>query len=510
MTSLTTRQRDLVQVLVETDTPITVATIAQKLQLTPRQVSYGLKGVHSWLSQFDVTLSILPSVGVSLEGNDAEIEKVAQALHSEGAYQLVLSVSQRQQLFIFRLLTTSSPLILYQLQQSSLVSRTTILKDLDAITPWIESFGLTLERRPNYGIEVFGIEKARRQAIVALLWGDNSPEDALWQMTHTVGLTFSLAHDATLLPILEEVVAVLDQIEADVALERVFRVESRMEGRLSDVSILHLALVLAVQQQRVRNGHWLEEDSAEYLQNHPIWSSAQRLFSAQLIAQHKERTRPEIANIAAHLVSNAYNAHAIHDLNGEANFADLISHLMEIISSSYRMPNILQDETLRSGLNAHIVPAYLRHQFGLWSPPQYSNRLPETYTFELSLADTLSAFVLAQTNVTLPPHEVNNLALLIRAAYLREQPNKVQQVIVVCPSGMATAQLLTARLKAQFPRLGTVEMLSFRELTQERIDSAELIITTVPIPHDDGNTKIIQVHPLLNEEDIDTIQQWFA
>ncbi|MGC8000323.1 hypothetical protein, partial [Salmonella enterica] len=83
---------------------------------------------------------------------------------------------------------------------------------------------------------------------------------------------------------------------------------------------------------------------------------------------------------------------------------------------------------------------------------------------------------------TLPASEINNVALLLRAAYIRERPNRLQEVIIVCPSGMATAQLLVARLKTRFPHLGALRVVSLRELNRTVTASAELIITTVPLP----------------------------
>jgi mannitol operon transcriptional antiterminator len=120
----------------------------------------------------------------------------------------------------------------------------------------------------------------------------------------------------------------------------------------------------------------------------------------------------------------------------------------------------------------------------------------------------LASIVQQHTQVTLAANEINNIALLLRAAFIRERPNRSQEVIVVCPSGMATAQLLTARLRARFPRLGNLRVVSVRELN-DKIGNAELIITTVPLPTSvKSNIKIIQVHPLLLPEDIETITRW--
>lgn len=513
MSALTTRQRDLLRLLLDANAPLVTAAVAQQLQLTSRQVNYSLKGVQRWLKQQGVELAITPGVGVQIICNTVQAEMLLHTLQSDARYQLVLSPRQRQQLFLFHLLTTDEPLILYQLQQRAKVSRTTILKDLDSAEPSLKTFGLRLERRPNYGIEIVGSEKAKRQALVALLWGNSTQNDFLWRMTHTNGLVFELDDDASLLPILEQVKQVVDGIEAQRAINQVAQAEAALGGRFSDVAVLHLALVFAVQRQRIRSGSCLTVDSAEIakLQAHPIWVTASRIYKTLLMGQYKECCQAEVASIAAHLLSSARNDRWPSDLESEADFADLITQLMTTVSQAYRLPDLLQDTTLRDGLIAHIIPACLRQKYGLWSPPQYSNRLQESYTFEHTLANTLRDTIAKRTGTMLPDNETNNLALLIRAAYIRERPNRLQHVIVVCPSGMATAQLLTARLKARFPRLGTLKVLSMRELTSEKLGSVELILTTIPLPATTvGDIKIIQVHPLLLPEDIETITQWLA
>ena len=83
------------------------------------------------------------------------------------------------------------------------------------------------------------------------------------------------------------------------------------------------------------------------------------------------------------------------------------------------------------------------------------------------------------TGLNLPQSEINNLVVLLRAAFIRNRTYRFEHIIVVCPSGMATAQLLVARLNARFPYLNTLEVTSLRDLTPALVSSADLILTTV-------------------------------
>jgi mannitol operon transcriptional antiterminator len=75
---------------------------------------------------------------------------------------------------------------------------------------------------------------------------------------------------------------------------------------------------------------------------------------------------------------------------------------------------------------------------------------------------------------------------------------------------MATAQLLVARLKARFPNLEILGVLSLRELSSQQVAGAQLLISTIPLQTSPQGLHVIQVHPLLLPEDIEAITQWLT
>jgi mannitol operon transcriptional antiterminator len=72
---------------------------------------------------------------------------------------------------------------------------------------------------------------------------------------------------------------------------------------------------------------------------------------------------------------------------------------------------------------------------------------------ELTLTNRLSDIIIKRTSISLDQDDKNMLVAFLRAAYIRLRPYQFSNVFLVCPSGMATAQLLTARLKTRFPHL---------------------------------------------------------
>ncbi|WP_420642094.1 BglG family transcription antiterminator [Candidatus Leptofilum sp.] len=514
MISLTTRQRDLLHYLLTAETAVVTADVGRHVGLTPRQVSYSLKPIKLWLVEHNADLDMIPGVGLQVACTDHDRESLLSELASEDNIRLQLTPGQRQQLLVLYLLTASEPLILYQLQQESGVSRTTLLKDLDLIEAWVETFDLTLERRPNFGFMLDGTEHQIRQAIAAILWGDTNFSDPLMQVSHATGLMYQLAKDANLMPLATHAKQMVEQWETRQAMTLVGFAETELNGRFTDNAALYLALTIAIQKQRILNGQIAQTIHPAFTKQayQSVWQVASEMLQQQELDLPENEWDCEVAYLAMHLLSGSRSGSWSTDLQVEESFEDLLNSLMRSIAQAYRVPAMQFDNALREGLAAHLIPAFMRQRFELWAPPiNYTKDLPERYSFEATIANTLAEEMSTEMGLNLPPDEVNNLVLLLRAAFIRERPHRLNRVIVVCPSGMATAQLLVARLKARFPRLGQIDVLSLRELSAQEMQSAQLIITTVPLPNEYlDQSSVIQVHPLLSAEDIAIITQWLA
>lgn len=514
MTALTTRQRDLLHHLLNSNVPLGAAKIASQMQLTPRQVNYDLKGLKKWLAIQDVMLVATPGVGVIINCTPEQSVQLSQKIGLDSRLQLVLTAEQRQQLLSFLLLVNDEPYILYQLQQLADVSRSTILKDLDAIAEWLQGWQVRLERRPNYGIWVEGNEHDRRQVTLGLLWGKTPFGEPLTKVTHSNGLVFTLGDDADLLSIVQQTAVKIRQWHTDRTMGQVAYVEKQFNGRFSDDAVRFLALAWAIQTNRILQKQYISSIpvNLDWLKTLVVWPVAEKC--ARRLGWYSQRGVPEeeTAVLAMQILAAPRNERWSGDLSIDDTFSSLIEQLMTQIHQAYGLPTLQQDNTLQDGLISHIIPACLRHRFQLWMPSAMPTiKLAEKYAVEHKVAHELATTVKQHTGADLPEGEINNIAMLLRAAFIRKRPILTQEVLVVCPSGMATSQLLVARLKSRFPRLGDVKVTSLRELNEMRLETAELIITTAPLPSViQEKTDVIQVHPMLRPEDVEAITQWLA
>ncbi|MCB0194182.1 MAG: transcription antiterminator [Anaerolineae bacterium] len=512
MTTLTLQQKRLLHLLLNADDPVSASELAEQTNLSPRQVTYRLKPVKSWLTEHDIRLKSVPGVGMTLDCSVDQRQNLLRNLDNQSDFQVVLTAGQRQQLFALVLLSMSEPLILNWLQHTAAVSRTTVLKDLDIIEPWAKEFGLELIRKPNYGIEFRGSESARRQALAALAWGDTPFEDDLLQMAFGTGLTFAFK-DNTSLPIIERAIQILNQWDTQTAFEWVAYAEAQLGGRFTDNAALHLALALAIQTQRAKNGFYFNcaPDTLAWLQAQKVWGVAYEVGQLMWPDDARGLVNAEVAAIAMHLLSGLRHHLWLRDLEIDPTLTNLIELLMAEVAMAFSTPGLRHDTPLRDGLVAHIIPSFMRQRFGLWTPPTWpAEQLPPRYKREYYIANELAKIVTKHTGVVLPDDEIATLAALLRAAFIREGTSQPKRVFIICPSGLATSQLLAARLKARFPSLDIRGVLSIRELTLERVASAQLLISTVPVQSPRSTLDVIKVHPLLLPEDIDAITHWLS
>lgn len=515
MITFTTRQREILKILLDVNRPIGSVELAKLLHLTPRQVNYSMKGVRVWLKQHGKELTVLPGVGFAVDLTADQLRSLSQKINIHSDVQIVLSMSQRQQLLALFLLIQTEPCILAQLEQISHVSRMTILKDLDEVEEWLGSRNITLIRKPHFGIQISGAEHDCQQALAEVLWGETTlSTDPVTKITHSDGLKFNLQGDAQLLPIVGNINRYLSSLPMRRAISLVAKAEEQLGGRFTDDAVLHLALIFAILANRIGIGNHLrvEDKLLISLQSTKMWPIASYVAGKLGRETSSIWKSGDVAGIAMQMLAAPRNDAFPGELERDSDFSVLSERLMAHISQSFGISKIRHDRTLQNGLLNNIVPACFRQRFQLWFPVALNNAgLPEKYEKEHAVAGEVAELVHEFTGVTLPQSEINNLVVLLRAAFIRNRSYRFDRVLIICPSGMATAQLLVARLHARFPNLSNLEVISLRDLTPALVSSADLILTTIPLAGQyASNPKIIQVHPLLMPEDIEAITQFLS
>ncbi|HAF62458.1 MAG TPA: hypothetical protein DCK95_09040 [Anaerolineaceae bacterium] len=514
MVPLTTRQRDILRVLLNSDKPIRTCDLAAEIQLTPRQVHYSMKGVKNWLSGKNVVLQTTPGMGVKLECLPQQHIELVKELEKNESVQLVLTPEQRQQLICFLLLIKTEPVLLTQISLNLKISRSTVVSDLDEVEKWLHEWEITLERKQNFGIHVACSEKLKQQALLALIWGNCPFQPSVFEVSYQKGLIFTLVEDVRNIPLIKEIHDFLCLFNMKKIFNKVILIEDFLGGRFTDEAVLYLALVFSILSARVKMDKHIQITDQVFAKFHVMqeWKAAERMVKDLCQGEIKDWQRGDIAYVVMHILSSPLLENWIGDIDKTGEYKTLFEDLLDAISSIYKVEGMNEDPTLRDGIINYLIPIFNQHHYQLWFPRTNVDmssfvRLGD----EIALTDQMIAIIYKHTSILLDEEDKYMLVAFIRAAYIRLRSYQFNNVLLVCPSGMATAQLLTARLKTRFPHLGKLTVVSFRELDTKRVASADLIITLMPLPDDIGKGKpIIQVSPQLSPGDIDAITSFLG
>jgi mannitol operon transcriptional antiterminator len=509
MCYLTSRQYSLLKTLIEVDKPLSLLALGGKVKLTSRQINYNLQGLQHWLKDVDMPVHITSGSGIYLDCSLEQRQQLASRLASQKLVRLVLSGDERCQMLALVLLLSQEAMILAQMQTLAGVTRTTALKDLDAIDAWFKEWDVIMERRPNFGYWVNIPETKRRQMVQALLWGCAPFGEPLLTINYKEGLKFVVQLDPNLLPIVADVTRLVKTWNARKQFVTVAFAESQLGGRFTDEAVLQLGLAFAVQAQRVHEGKYaaVPADQLAFLKSHPLWHVAVKIALRLAESPYEKWPDEEVAALVMVLLSAARNERWPGDLELDSALGETLNEMMLLVDQRYPHNNLGEDRVLFDGIVNLLYPAYYRQRFGIWLPkPSPDFSMIEHYARDVEVAGEMVDAFFTRTGFRLPDEIMIAIAMLLQAAILREQADHEQQILVICPSGMATAQLLVARLKVYFPGLGTYRVISMRDLTPQAASKVRFILTTVPLPAGlAGKAPVLLVHPLLMPENITAI-----
>lgn len=209
----------------------------------------------------------------------------AQSLQSN---ELPQTPQQRVAYLLNDLLMRTDWITLDELTKVIFVSRAAISNDLKGVERALAHFGLTLEKRPHYGIRIAGPEMARRVCLASVIMGSrdqSAPSDApLGEQAPNVGNI--------------EGVKLVNTVAACVE-----RVAEREHFQINSVSYQNLLVHIAVALLRVQDGCYVPMDLAQLdkIREGAEYPLAQKVAAAIVEATGIELPEEEIAYIAIHL-----------------------------------------------------------------------------------------------------------------------------------------------------------------------------------------------------------------
>jgi transcriptional antiterminator/mannitol/fructose-specific phosphotransferase system IIA component (Ntr-type) len=499
---------DLLDVLACADEPVSAAALGAPLDLSARMVRTSLASTEDWLRAHGVRLRHIPGRGYCLEGPPASQPRLAAALKSAARPASWLTATRRVQVLLLTLFFTPGSPQIKELQQALRLSRSSTIKVLASAGDWLAAHDLRLVGRQHVGCLLEGEEGAWRMAVVQLLresCGD-ARLLAILRGTATVVAVPAAGRSAV-----EELLAKAWRLlQIPLVRAAILPLRSDLNPALSDQAFTDLFLHAAIMVYRLGLGRTIE--------GRPYAGSAASAEAASRIARQLQQrcgiTIPpeEVVWMEKWLPAQAAVESETQGMTStpvQEETRELISRLIMQASLALH-PGLRTDPDLVEHLTAHVRSMQERPRPAPTAAHPLLREVKSRYPTAYEAARRSSLLLRQPLGRDISEGEITDVAVCFIAAMERllrvERPER--KVLVVCSEGAVTAWLLVSRLRAEFPEVEVVKVISALEFeNNRRAEGVDFIVSTIPLKP--SSVPTVQVAPLLGPEDCRRLRELF-
>ncbi|SHH74424.1 Transcriptional antiterminator [Caloranaerobacter azorensis DSM 13643] len=504
------RSWEIINILLDLDKPITINELAEQLNVSNRTIRNDLKELEDYFcsNNYGVTIVKKPRIGVWIEVDEEGKRFLKQAINKSKIYIQPYSYEERQLYIIKRLLQSKGSITMQVLADELYVSRVTVFKDLEEVEKWLNKYNLKLNRRQNHGIEIEGDEKGWRKAAADLIMIFRSNDELRNVLSNTKEIQQDSRLDFENFIQLKELFPDIDVNKIEQIL---IEAQEKMEFHLADIAYEGLLGHIVISIERLKQNKDIKMD----LNQLSAIKQKKEFQIAKWISKRIEKEfninvpECEVGFIALHVLgSKVQQNYKIDDTESVLENMDplIINLANEIITL---IGNILsvdfsQDKKLLVGLVLHLRPAINRLKYGLSLRNPLLNEIKNNYPSVFGATWAISVLFEKHLGVKVNEEEIAYIATHIGAAL--ERLNNKTRAIVVCNSGIGTAQLVAVRLQKTISDLEIVNIISSHDVAKMKENDFDIIISTIPINY--SLKPVIQINPIVSPKDIERIKEY--
>lgn len=474
--NLREREKEFLKMLIRQKSYQSAQYFTEKLQVSTKTIYKDLVNIQEFLAPYQMSIEKIPRKGIRLVGNDESRGKLklmlGEIVTSHDAYD-----GQYRRLFIFAEMLFSNDYCSYQAYADYFfISTQTIKKDIDLIEDYLTERQLVLQR-VSPGLSVNGDE-----AGIQLAFKDYLEK---YQATN------SLSNEQEIELFNEGIITIVEQF-----------ITSLQEGNFPNAYIIHsLRNELLILINRVKIGHHHRENTNllfSDMENMQMYMTAIALSEQCSREMNIIFSKSDIYYLCSFLV-----AHGIEPNFQESNetITDGVKKLIARMSLLIDV-DLSHDERLFNSLSAHISPMIFRLQIGV----EIKNPLKEQIIAQYSTMFTLVKYGVAVIEdifeIKLTDDEISFLTIHFQLAF--EKIRSAKHILIVCPTGLGTSQLIYQRIRQNLPTVNIIEVVDYQEYQEKTLKDVDLIITAIKLSDTQG-IPVAYVSALPTYEEINAI-----
>lgn len=495
MNDLTARQKFILNSIIEKG-PLNIKDLSEQIAVSNRTISREIAVINKFLLDKSITINEINS-SLSIKGSRDAIKKLQQLLVGI-PMQWLLSQDQKMLLIIAELLVSEEPYKSAYFSYQLNVVEGTITLYMDKIEQWLNIRNLQLERKRGYGIEISGSEWVKRNIFLELLYEYKSIDELL-------AFVYGSKNDAAINSFFK---IIFDEESIEETKEILELLKDEMIS-MDDMSYFNSFIYILLSLKKTKSGSAIE--LPDYLVQ-DILSSGEFAFIKKikdyLLNLNINVCEDELAYIAIHLMGNKY----IYNMNRKFEelgvpLEELSTEVIFEVEKNLNI-NIECDEQLILGLTQHFNPALYRINMGIQVKNPLINEIKDYYGDLFKAVNYACKLVFSKYNITMPQDEIGFLTMHIGAAIERANANNNKlSALIICANGIATARILSNKIKHSIPRIGSITISSLKDWN-EKDNNYDIILTTTKLNDKHRYENMINVTPFLQNGDIEKINNF--
>lgn len=504
----TPRTKQILNIMLKEDQTMSVQNLAEQVGVSKRTVQRELEYMGSSLKDYEITFMSKTGVGIWLEGNQEEKERLLSDLRSGDSYDMSNREDRRKRL-ILEILKDKGLKKLFYYSSKFKVSEATVSGDLEAIEEWLNRYDLSVVRKPGSGIAVEGSEGNYRKAIRAFINENIDTKvlhDAYENEEEHSGISDGLQKSN------------IGQILNDDILKRVVNCIIGMNDArvmtLTENSYIGLVIHITIAINRILKNEIMEPGMG-WEQEMP--RDEEYILAERIVRELEEEFEIEIPPVeVSYICLHIKGAkHEKIQWNGQKTVEIENRELQQLVNEmidTFDPQNgfyLKQDEEFIQGLLAHLQPTFIRILHGM----QISNPILEDIKrdyHDIFVKCTEVAEVLGKwIGKEVPEAEIGFLTVHFGAAMVRLEgkSENIRQVHmgVVCSSGIGISRLMSSKLEKAFKDRVIITTYGKKDITPFIAGKLDFFVSSIPM--DPMDTPVVFVNPLLNENDMEEVRK---
>lgn len=492
------RFKTLLKILLTENQAVTITILAKKLCVSPSTIRNDLNVIEHILLLNGCILVKNQGIGVYINGSANQKQELLSKLETTKDNSIQIHSQEYRVYYILQkmLLNSNSYIKVDDLSEELFVSRSTIQKDLIKCTKWLNCFDCKIEIKRKTGFTINGTEINYRKALAELV--------NIKSKTSKLTNSGKIEHRRLGREFIQEIKNIL-QIDCSLIEKVLGDAENRLYINFSDESYSALSTHIAISINRIQTGNQITsniktksfEKNREFKAAIAMSKDIEKYYNV-----HFKKT--ETQYLFLHIACAKYIATPTPKMSIELDESDklCIDIAKKIISITERVynQNFKEDHEFYMGLLIHLKPTVTRLLFGLTFDNPLLKEVKETYPRAYAIAFMSSEIFQKYIGIQLPEDEIAYIAIHIEAAI--ERKSNSLNTIVVCSTGMGTAELLATKIQKRFKQINIISVESFSEFSTRNTADIDLVLSTIPI-----KTKVphLVVSPLLTSSDVNSI-----